>query len=79
MKRALDELMYRGPAWLATKRIEKHPSNGTDEALRYIKRTWPTKQTINGSDFMFDDLVYTCLNVEFREELYGNYSTCTQA
>jgi|JI10StandDraft_1071094.scaffolds.fasta_scaffold13279_12 hypothetical protein len=68
MKRALDDLMYQGPAWLLKKRLEKHPSDGTEQALRVIKKTWPTTQTVNNR--VYDNIEYTSAETRFKQELY---------
>lgn len=68
MKRALDNLMHQGPAWLLTKQIEKHPANGKEQALRHIRKTWPTTQNL--SSYNLVDIVYTDLNVVQNNDVY---------
>lgn len=51
MKMVLDELMFRGPAKAVKKKINNHPSNGFDQLLNFVKKTWPTHFLVARSDY----------------------------
>ena len=47
----LDELMFRGPAKAVKKKVNNHPSNGFDQLLNFVKKTWPTHFLVARSDY----------------------------